>query len=168
MENDTIEERGIALALDLSACQMQDHPRAVALLIEVRDPAILRAAEGVLVASDQPVAWLKGRLLALDLDAADVPTQRAIVRTFDDLRVLRAAQATLRPEEGDERLQGWIAVRLATLDAMRHVELVEGGEISAPKTKTEKKRQAVAAGHCQHTLFPMARAGLEPFAGLYV
>lgn len=163
-----VEDRGLALAVKLSTCQQHDHPEAVRVLREIRDPAVLRAAEAVLVESDQPVAWVQGRLLALELDAADVDGQRAMVRAYEDLRVLRAAQATLAPHEGDERLQGWIATRLATLDALRHAELVEAGELSAPKTKAEKKRAVAAASGSVISMFPMARAGLEPFAGLYV
>lgn len=162
------EDTGVALAIRLSACQQQDHALAVSLLVAITNPDVLRAAEAVLVASDQPVAWVQGRRLALELDGMDADDQRATVRAYADLRVLRAAQATLAPHEGDERLAGWIAVRIATLDAARHVALVEEGAISPPKTKAEKKREAAASHAMQHTLFPTARAGLEPFAGLYV
>lgn len=158
---------GLELALTLSDIQERDQPRAVSLLRGVRDVATLRAAERVLVTSELTAIWVQGRILALELDAADVRIQRAMVSACADLKLLRAAEVTLNAHEGDERLAGWIGARVAVLDALRHAERVGAGEVSAPKTRTERKRAAMAAGTSLLSLFPSGRAGMEPFAGLY-
>ena len=164
-QSPNVDAAGLALALTLSETQERDQPRAVSLLRSVRDPEILRAAERVLVESEITAVWVHGRLLALELDAADVRVQRATVATCTDLRLLRAAQVTLNAHEGDERLAGWMTARIAVLDALRHAERVEAGEVAAPKTRTEKKRAAANAGASIVTLSPSGRTGMEPFVG---
>ena len=162
----SVEAAGLELALSLSETQERDQPRAVSLLRSLYDTEVLRAAERVLVASELTAVWVQGRLLALELDAAEVRVQRATVAECTDLRLLRAAEVTLNAHEGDERLAGWLTARVAVLDALRHAERVEAGEVAAPKTRTEKKRAAAAAGSSLLTLFPSGRAGMEPYVGL--
>lgn len=67
--------------------------------------------------------------------------------------VLRGALDVLEAQDGDERLRGWISLRLSVLDVMAFTDRVEAGEVEpANRRKVRPKSTAV-----QTTLLPMAR-----------
>lgn len=66
--------------------------------------------------------------------------------------VLRGALEALEASDGDERLIGWISLRLSVLDVMSFTDKVEAGEAApASRRRTRPKSTAV-----QTTLLPMA------------
>lgn len=158
----TLKDLGLLLALDLTLCG-RDHDRAIQLLREEGHRDILDAAASVLVPDDQPACWIAGRLLALDLADLTGREARARVYSVQDLRVLRAAHALLNAYEGDERTLGWMRVRMAVLEAARHAERVAVGALPTQPTKTERRRLKAESARGQATLFPIGRAGADPF-----
>lgn len=66
--------------------------------------------------------------------------------------VLRGALEALEASDGDERLMGWISLRLSVLDVMSFTDKVEAGE-AAPASRRRSRPKSTAV---QTTLLPMA------------